>query len=315
MMKTGSRNIPSLDGLRAISVLMVVAAHTNGSLSRLIPFIPSWLYSFWGTLGVETFFVISGFLITHLLLQELHTTGTVSLKRFYFRRALRIFPPFYVYMAVALTLTLAGFATGKLSAFVVAGTYTWNYLGGGSHLLEHTWSLSLEEQFYLLWPAALVFFGARKSVKLAVWVVLLSPVSRMITYVLAPTLRALLAAMLHTGLDSIMFGCLLALLWRNERFNRFVQPLVRGWVAAVAASFILILGPVFRTDDQRILPFANIALCCAGAPLSCGPAAEHSCAVPPGRDLIQPLLMAANVYSGEERMVFTLVRAGDPGLR
>jgi peptidoglycan/LPS O-acetylase OafA/YrhL len=245
MMKTGSRNIPSLDGLRAISVLMVVAAHTNGSLSRLIPFIPSWLYSFWGTLGVETFFVISGFLITHLLLQELHTTGTVSLKRFYFRRALRIFPPFYVYMAVALTLTLAGFATGKLSAFVVAGTYTWNYLGGGSHLLEHTWSLSLEEQFYLLWPAALVFFGARKSVKLAVWVVLLSPVSRMITYVLAPSLRALLAAMLHTGLDSIMFGCLLALLWRNERFNRFVQPLVRGWVAAVAASFILILGPVF----------------------------------------------------------------------
>jgi peptidoglycan/LPS O-acetylase OafA/YrhL len=265
-MKTSSRNIPSLDGLRAISVLLVVAAHMKGSLVRLVPLIPSWLYTFWGTLGVETFFVISGFLITHLLLKELYTTGTVSLRRFYFRRALRIFPPFYAYMAVALALTLAGFSAGELRAFVVAGTYTWNYLGTGSHLLEHTWSLSLEEQFYLLWPAALVFFGARKSIKLAVWVILLSPVSRIITYFLAPGLRALLAAMLHTGLDSIMFGCLLALLWRNVRFNRFVEPLVRGWAAAVAAFFILILGPVllqarFRGSYFLIFGLTVNALC------------------------------------------------------
>jgi peptidoglycan/LPS O-acetylase OafA/YrhL len=224
---------------------MVVAAHINGPLARLIPFLPFWLYLDWGALGVQTFFVISGFLITHLLLKELDAAGTISLKRFYFRRALRIFPPFYVYLAVALVLTLAGLFTGELRAFLIASTYTSNYLGGGSELVGHTWSLSLEEQFYLLWPAALVYFGPQKSAKLAVWVILLSPVSRIVTYFLMPHHRALLNAMLHTGLDSIMFGCLLAILWRNARFNSFIQPLIRGPVAAIAAVFVLILGPVF----------------------------------------------------------------------
>ena len=194
---------------------------------------------------MQCFFVISGFLITRLLLKELHATGTIKLERFYFRRALRIFPPFYVYLAVALALTLAGFVPGNLRAFVVAGTYTWNYLGGGSALLVHTWSLSLEEQFYLLWPAALVFLGTSKSAKAALWVILLSPISRVVTYILMPHQRALLNAMLHTGLDSIMFGCLLALLWRSDRFNKLMQPWVRGWVAGCAAVFSTILGPLF----------------------------------------------------------------------
>jgi peptidoglycan/LPS O-acetylase OafA/YrhL len=266
MPPTGSRDIPSLDGLRALSVLMVVAAHTSGPLTRLIPFIPFWIYMVWGALGVQTFFIISGFLITHLLLKELNATGTISLKHFYFRRALRIFPAFYVYLAAALAVTLAGWAPGELRAFLVAGTYTWNYLGGGSELLVHTWSLSLEEQFYLLWPAALVFLGTNKSIKLAVWVILLSPISRVVTYFLMPHHRALLNAMLHTGLDSIMFGCLLAILWRNERFNQRVQPFVRAWVAACAAAFSLILGPVFlgarfRGSYGFVFGFTLNALC------------------------------------------------------
>jgi peptidoglycan/LPS O-acetylase OafA/YrhL len=250
-MPPGTRSIPSLDGLRALSVLMVIAAHTNGSLTRLIPGIPFWLYMAWGALGVQTFFVISGFLITHLLLKELHATGAISLKHFYFRRALRIFPAFYVYLAVASAVTLAGWAPGTLRAFVVAGTYTWNYLGGGSDLVVHTWSLSLEEQFYLLWPAALLLLGTRKSLKLAIWVILLSPVSRVVTYFLAPNHRALLNAMLHTGLDSIMFGCLLAILWRNVRFNQFVRPWIRGWVAACAAAYSMVIGPVFLGARYR----------------------------------------------------------------
>jgi peptidoglycan/LPS O-acetylase OafA/YrhL len=245
---------------------MVVAAHTSGPLTRLIPFIPFWIYMVWGALGVQTFFIISGFLITHLLLKELNATGTISLKHFYFRRALRIFPAFYVYLAAALAVTLAGWAPGELRAFLVAGTYTWNYLGGGSELLVHTWSLSLEEQFYLLWPAALVFLGTNKSIKLAVWVILLSPISRVVTYFLMPHHRALLNAMLHTGLDSIMFGCLLAILWRNERFNQRVQPFVRAWVAACAAAFSLILGPVFlgarfRGSYGFVFGFTLNALC------------------------------------------------------
>ncbi len=259
------RSIPSLDGLRAVSVGMVVAAHMNGVLAHSIPFVPFWLYIFWGSLGVQTFFVISGFLITGLLLKELDTTGAINLKRFYLRRSLRIFPPFYAYLAVGFALTLAGLFVGKFRAFIVAGAYLSNYMGGGSELLEHTWSLSLEEQFYLLWPAALLWMGTRKSIKLAIWVILLSPFSRIITYYLAPYHRALVNGMLHTGLDSIMFGCLLALLWRNPQFNQWVQPIVRGWIAAAGSLFVLVLSPMlqarFRGSYGLVLGLTMNAIC------------------------------------------------------
>jgi peptidoglycan/LPS O-acetylase OafA/YrhL len=259
------RNIPSLDGLRAVSVGLVIAAHMCGVVAQKIPFLPFWLYIAWGSLGVQTFFVISGFLITLILLKELNATGTISLGRFYFRRALRIFPPFYAYLAASLALTLAGVFAGELSAFLVAGTYTTNYLGVNSPLLEHTWSLSLEEQFYLLWPAALLLLGTRKGIKLAIWLILLSPLSRIVTYYLAPHHRALVGTMLHSGLDSIMFGCLLALLWHNSRFNEFVQPLIRGRVAALSGLFVLVLSPVlqahFRGSYSLVVGLTLNAIC------------------------------------------------------
>jgi peptidoglycan/LPS O-acetylase OafA/YrhL len=259
------RNIPSLDGLRAVSVGMVIAAHLSEVVAQKIPFIPLWLYAAWGSLGVQTFFVISGFLITLILLKELNATGTISLGRFYFRRALRIFPAFYVYLAAGLALTLAGVFAGKPSAFLIAGTYTTNYLGLDSPLLEHTWSLSLEEQFYLLWPAALLLLGTRKGIKLATWLILLSPLSRLVTYYLAPHHRALVGAMLHSGLDSIMFGCLLALLWHNPRFNEFVQPLIRGRVAALSGLFVFVLSPIlqahFRGSYTLVVGLTLNAIC------------------------------------------------------
>jgi peptidoglycan/LPS O-acetylase OafA/YrhL len=259
------RNIPSLDGLRAVSVGMVIAAHLSEVVAQKIPFISLWLYAAWGSLGVQTFFVISGFLITLILLKELNATGTISLGRFYFRRALRIFPAFYVYLAAGFALTLAGVFAGELKAFLIAGTYTTNYLGLNSPLLEHTWSLSLEEQFYLLWPAALLLLGTRKGIKLATWLILLSPLSRLVTYYLAPHHRALVGAMLHSGLDSIMFGCLLALLWHNPRFNEFVQPLIRGRVAALSGLFVFVLSPIlqahFRGSYTLVIGLTLNAIC------------------------------------------------------
>src|SRR5437764_10948892 len=97
MRSPGGLRIPSLDGLRAVSILFVLAGHLSGTQG--FPTLPHALSGNLAVFGVRVFFVISGFLITSLLLDEESRTGTVSLRRFYFRRTMRIFPPFYTYVA------------------------------------------------------------------------------------------------------------------------------------------------------------------------------------------------------------------------
>jgi peptidoglycan/LPS O-acetylase OafA/YrhL len=244
-----ARNIPSLDGMRAISILLVIVAHTSQNFSRWIP-IPLSSYLLFAHTGVSVFFVISGFLITSLLLKEFHATGTIALKRFYLRRAFRIFPPFYLYLGIIFVLVLVGVFHTPLRAFFFAATYTSNYyLGPGSGFkgLQHLWSLSVEEQFYLLWPAALLLLGKRRAVYLAWFLVLVSPLSRAITYVLlAPPHRAMVDRMFHSSIDTIMFGCLLALLWQNDRFTRLQRTWVRGWVVTGAVFFLFVLDPLLQ---------------------------------------------------------------------
>lgn len=260
-----ARNIPSLDGLRALSIFAVLLSHSNRPLSLKIPAIPGGIYVFWGASGVQLFFIISGFLITHLLLKELNVTKTIRLGRFYFRRAFRIFPPFYVYLVVAGVITLLGVFPGNLRAFIVAATYTWNYLGNGSAILEHTWSLSLEEQFYLLWPAALALLGKKKSALLATLLIVFSPPLRIAFYFLTPNHRAQLGGMLHTAVDSIMFGCLMALLCPDEKWRRRFEPFLRGWVAWLAGLFVIIVSPLielhFRGSYQLVFGITLTDLC------------------------------------------------------
>jgi peptidoglycan/LPS O-acetylase OafA/YrhL len=176
-----SQRIPSLDGIRALSIAMVVAWHLSSSGSA------PWLGQLWridsGNLGVRIFFVISGYLITSLLLAEHARTGTVSLRRFYFRRACRIMPAFYVFlgaMALAAALHLVPMSH---AALLRAATYSSNYLGTG-WTLGHSWSLAVEEQFYLLWPSLIVLLGVRRSFIGAALVLLMSPLFRSIA---APT--------------------------------------------------------------------------------------------------------------------------------
>ena len=95
-----ARNIPSLDGMRAVSILLVIVAHSSQHLPRWIT-IPTRSYPLFAHMGVSVFFVISGFLITSLLLKELHATETIGLKGFYLRRAFRIFPAFYLYLGIS----------------------------------------------------------------------------------------------------------------------------------------------------------------------------------------------------------------------
>jgi peptidoglycan/LPS O-acetylase OafA/YrhL len=158
---------PGLDGLRAIAVMAVLLYHAD------LAFIPG------GFLGVEVFFVISGYLITALLLAEWHQKGRISLKDFWLRRARRLLPALYVLLVVTLAFSvvfLPGEVAGLRDDVIAAVGYVTNWflvLGQESYfesvgrpsLLQHLWSLAVEEQFYLIWPVVLAVglgFGATR---------------------------------------------------------------------------------------------------------------------------------------------------------
>lgn len=172
---------------------------------------------FFGALGVRVFFVISGFLITSLLLTEL-ASGKIHLPRFYFRRTLRIFPPFYCLILITSLLSMKGFISLNNGDVWAAGTYTSNYHQGGWSL-GHTWSLSVEEQFYLLWPATLYLFGAKKGLVLAGAMLIVCPTLRLCLPIFFPESAWGLDYRFETVADSIAVGCLLAGTrgWLNSR--------------------------------------------------------------------------------------------------
>jgi peptidoglycan/LPS O-acetylase OafA/YrhL len=143
-----TRTFGSLDGLRAISIVAVLWHHTQDGF-------PGWLLASRGFLGVDLFFVISGFLIVTLLLRERRRTGAISLRRFYVRRVLRIFPPYYamlLFVAAVAYLKPGGTSHLVKGDLPFALLYVANLVEMQS-LLGITWSLAVEEQFYLVVPA------------------------------------------------------------------------------------------------------------------------------------------------------------------
>ena len=149
------RRIPSLDGARTVSITLVVVWH----IFNMTPIL--WRFDY-GNLGVRTFFVISGFLITSLLMRELQKTGTIRLRTFYARRFMRLMPAYWFYVAIVAALIPTGLVDATWHKLIPALTYTANYwqpLGA----LGHTWSLSAEEQFYFLWPTALLLLGLKNG--------------------------------------------------------------------------------------------------------------------------------------------------------
>jgi peptidoglycan/LPS O-acetylase OafA/YrhL len=218
-----SHRIPSLDGIRALSIALVVAWHLSTSGSA------PWLAPLWridsGNLGVRIFFVISGYLITSLLLAEHARTGTISLRRFYFRRALRIMPAFYFFLCAMALAAALGLVPVTRFELLRAATYTANYAGTG-WTLGHTWSLAVEEQFYLLWPSLIVLLGVRRSFMGAALVLLLSPLFRSIA-ALSGHWPDNPRYSFECVADALATGCLLAYvrpwLWNQAGYRRVLE--------------------------------------------------------------------------------------------
>ncbi len=192
-----------------------------------------------GAVGVNVFFVISGFLITLLLLREDRESGGISPARFYGRRALRILPAYAVYLLSLAALSRAGTVHLTPPDWAGALTYTVNFMKDPSWDIGHIWSLSLEEHFYLLWP--LVFWlGPRWARRLAWGCVLLSPVVRIVLWQCCPDSLPLDTATC-TRMDSIAVGCLLAFLAWEPRW-RSRLALSGGRAAGLGAAALAALA-------------------------------------------------------------------------
>lgn len=169
--------IPSLDGLRAFSIMLVVVGHLHAT--RGFPELGlEHILGDYGLLGVRVFFVISGFLITTLLLRELEQQGRISLRAFYARRALRIFPAAFAFIGALALADWLGWIELRPVDLLAALTYTVNFLPEPSWGIGHLWSLSVEEQFYLLWPFALARLGVRRGAWVALAFFIAAPLVR-----------------------------------------------------------------------------------------------------------------------------------------
>ena len=238
----GMKRIPSLDGLRAISISLVVVGHWAELRYH------SDVAGAFANLGVRIFFVISGYLITTLLLKEQERTMTISLREFYIRRAYRILPAAMAFMIPVFVIywpELRWYHMG--AALLYLANFDWTH----PWYLGHLWSLSVEEQFYFLWPGVLKRWCRHRGAILA-GVVLLAPLYRVACHLVGLHGRA--DETFPAVADVLAMGCLLAIVTQGEgiprlscrmREVRVAQPWMihRGWAAAMLLPVVLV--PVY----------------------------------------------------------------------
>jgi len=170
--------IAGFDGIRGLGVLTVLATHLHvfSAVDAASPLWPRIIPMIHGSTGVQAFFVLSGFLITYLLVNEHAATGRISLCNFYLRRTLRIFPVYFLVVALVAVIGI-WFETGINSkSFAYALLYSYNFIPREAYvpLIGHTWSIAVEEHFYLVWPLAFVLSyrkGQRRLIALLVMVI------------------------------------------------------------------------------------------------------------------------------------------------
>jgi peptidoglycan/LPS O-acetylase OafA/YrhL len=222
--------IPSLDGLRAISITLVVLSHLVKWKHLSLTVLGSY-----GELGVHVFFVLSGYLITNLLLREHERTSTISLTDFYLRRAFRIFPAAFVFLAVVSVLYWHEI---RWYHMVAALLYVANMDESRPWIFGHLWSLSIEEQFYLLWPFVLKRWHRHRTVIL-LCVMLSTPALRTVCYALK--IGGGCVGSLPMFADRLAIGCLLAIFAPR-------LPRIRASLALAMAVFV-ILSPWFPASS------------------------------------------------------------------
>lgn len=244
-----ARRIPSLDGLRAISIAMVVLGHMArwGHISPVVP-------QYAGSLGVRIFFVLSGYLITGLLLQEYDRTATVSLRNFYIRRAFRIFPAafaFFIFVGILYWRQISWYHMAAAFLYVANMDDTRPWIFG------HLWSLGIEEQFYLLWPWAVKKWHGHRAAIL-IGASLATPIFHAGLYALK--IRGGLTGSLPVFADQLAIGCLLAVF--ASRLPKVSKSLALGmFVVVILISYFPGNTPLRTLFNLFLLqPLVNISV-------------------------------------------------------
>lgn len=249
-------HVPALDGIRGLAILLVMIFHMNllagiNSVDRAARFVSSA-----GWIGVDLFFVLSGFLITGILLDTKHGEGYFRL--FYARRALRIFPLYYAVVAFSLVLLpavashLPSAAQAKLDRFGTIGSDAWMYWAYLSNfaiasaekfrhgILDISWSLAIEEQFYLVWPAV-VYFLSRERLLYACVGMICFAVGFRCWLVWSGAHPIAVHLLTPSRIDALAVGAFIAASIRTpggfEALLRLGRPLAVACFALVAAAF------------------------------------------------------------------------------
>lgn len=245
--------MPELDGLRGLAILAVMIFHANVDA----PFLKG------GFLGVDVFFVLSGFLITSLLVQEFDRCGAVNLKTFYIRRLLRLGPALFalliIFCAISLTLLSKADAQKNYVEAVIALTYLSNWARAYSirppDFLAHTWSLSIEEQFYILWPVLLLTLlrVLRKKYYVALaaaGIALLSWATRAYLATEEASIERLYNG-LDTRADALMVGCTLGVVFSPNTLKPGARKIFAKALTLMAPVGVAALVAFFFYSDWR----------------------------------------------------------------
>jgi peptidoglycan/LPS O-acetylase OafA/YrhL len=239
-------HLPSLDGIRAVAVSLVVFYHLG------IPGVP-------GGMGVLIFFVLSGFLITWLLLKEEDRFGHISLKLFYARRTLRIFPAFYVYWFLIVGLWIISsrhiVRAQAICSFFYLNNYYQAIFGDPNTGLSHTWSLGVEEQFYVLWPVTFLLLRSNaRRIRFLLWSIAAVWLYREFLIFAVHRSQGYIYEAFDTRADHLMIGCVLAVALRERAWpglwHFLVASPLRMWITAaglvVSATLSHFLHAIYR---------------------------------------------------------------------
>jgi len=272
--KVGVRHIASIDGLRAIAVTAVVLYHLG------ISWIPG------GFLGVDLFFVISGYVITRLILDSINQSSALDLREFYAARLRRIYPAF-IFMVVCTIIFIGVWAPEAIKRFLsdlpyaLTGSINWLLVArhqdyfeaiGRPPLLQHTWSLAVELQFYLIWPIILLtvlkYFGKKNIARIALLIAIISGVALFLVSLQLDQANAQQVSHIYFGTDThslgLFLGSALAVSWIPQNLSADIEKRAQDVVDAIGVIGLLGLIASFLFIDESNASLYRIAFPLAG---------------------------------------------------